>query len=494
MAISRAQRRSSPAFQANGLPRPENATSAHFTQAPRTTRFRPNSASSHPHDWPFVRTQAVVHVRIPPVNKRTVHLCETPKPAKPRHCAPTLDPSIMISLQHQTDCLPPRNQRYFAPKRFANVVSGCFPDMLHVKPVPPAPAMSRQKPQFSGKGKSNGLAVHVSTVAAQLGSTITGWLLSELTAKSAQSNLSPRSYDTNKSDGNTTLEFGEPKAVFYTPKPAAGPPSPGFLGIPLGPVRSSSSNPKEEGISDDEVENDYPDTKFSMPRIPPPARTSPPPPEHNFPAPRKTPIHFTESLPIAPKQLLPPIQATPVKSVSQRKPTPVNIISAPDPNEELNTLPSLPLAYSNFPIPYVSALDSPPSTMVSAPPAPLVPSSPRFNSEENNNQFYRRPRLQRSTASLDKDGFAFGFPPVIPEKDLPVISERDIPRAPAHRRPRVPGRRTSTSECMQNFMNEYVEMRRQNVAQMGRSQRFPVVGQSMTATALGSIYTLLKEV
>src|SRR6202035_4244190 len=156
--------------------------------------------------------------------------------------------------------------------------SGFYPtDMLHVKPVPPAPAMQRQKPHFAGKGKSSGLAVHVSTVAAQLGSTITGWLLSELTAKSAQSNLNSRTYDLKKTDSSAAMEFGEPKAVFYTPKLATGPPSPGFLGIPLGPTRPPSS-PKEESTSEDDVENDdEAATSIDMPRMPPPARTSPPP-------------------------------------------------------------------------------------------------------------------------------------------------------------------------------------------------------------------------
>lgn len=280
--------------------------------------------------------------------------------------------------------------------------------------------------------------------------------------------------------------MGEPKALFYTPVLPTGPPSPGYLSVPLGPTRPSTSTPKEEVASEEEVETvDDAYAKLSMPRLPPPARTSPPPPEHNFPAPRKTPLQFAESLPIAPKQLLPPIQAAPVKSVSQRKPTPIQVISAPDPNNELNLLPSLPVPYSNFPIPYVSALDSPPSS-VTVPPAPLVPSSPRFSDGGHNPQYPRRPRLQRSFSSTDKAAFAFEFPPVIPEKD--------IPRAPAHRRPKIVGRRSHTSECMQDFIDEYVDMRRKNVTKMARNQRFPVAGQLMSTTSLGSVYSLVKEV
>ena len=356
--------------------------------------------------------------------------------------------------------------------------------MVHVTPVPHAPSIPRQKPQYSGgKGKGSGLAVHVSTVAAQLGSTITGWLVSELTAKSAQSNMNSRSCDARKSVGPAK---GEPKAVFYTPQLTTGPPSPEHLGIPLGPTRSSFSSPNEEVPSEEEVETvDDSCANIEMPRIPPPVRTSPPPPEHNFPAPRKSPTLFTESLPIAPKQLLPPIQSAPVKSVSQRKPTPIQIIPAPDPKDEPNHLPTLPMPYSNFPIPYVSALDSPPSS-VTVPPAPLVPSSPRFSDGGDKPQYSPRPSIQRSLSSADKDGFAFDFPPVIPEKD--------IPRAPVHRRPKVVGRRSHISECMQDFIDEYVEMRRKNVNRMARNQRFPVAGQLMSTTSLGSVYSLVKEV
>src|SRR5579871_4721084 len=211
--------------------------------------------------------------------------------------------------------------------------------MVHVTPVPHAPSIPRQKPQYSGgKGKGSGLAVHVSTVAAQLGSTITGWLVSELTTKSAQGNLNSSKTSTPKRGrGEVAASSTGPKAVFYTPKDS-GPPSPGHLTIPLG--GKIELNEGEDVKSEDDQNNEEINATVDMPRPPPPARMSPPPvPVDSFH--RNSPVQFTESLPIAPQQLLPPVHSVPMKSISQRKPTPIHIVKPPTPKQEIDHLPKL---------------------------------------------------------------------------------------------------------------------------------------------------------
>jgi hypothetical protein len=354
--------------------------------------------------------------------------------------------------------------------------------MLQVKPVPPTPSITRPRPHFTTKGRASGLAVHVSSVAAQLGNTITGWLLSEFTAKSAQNNTSSNAYPLKKSDSIVSSEYGEPKAVFYTPKVESGPPSPGYLGIPLG--RKRAGNPDLETTST-EGENEEEDiTEVEMPRLPPPARTSPPP-LHSLPTSRKSPTQFRESLPIAPKQLLPPISSNPMKkSVTQRKPTPIHIIPPPKSSDQVNQLPSLPIPDSNFSIPYSSALDSPPAIEYAAPPTPIVPSASRFDNEETPRQYPRRPKLQRTYSSSEtKEGFTFDFPPAVPEKDFP--------RQRAQRKSR--DARRGGRECMMDFIEEYVEMRKKSVQNMAREQRFPVAGQLMCRMDVGSVYEYPKH-
>jgi len=356
-------------------------------------------------------------------------------------------------------------------------------DMLHVKPVPPTPSVSRQRPYFTSRGKASGLAVHVSSVATHLGNTITGWLLSELTAKSAQENLnSAKPYTAKKADGSV---MGAPKAVFFTPKAHSGPLSPlspGHLGIPIGKKRPASPSPQMTVVTEEEIEEDedITTTTIELPRVPPPARTSPPPAISEVPndlsIPRKRPAQFNEPLPIAPKQLLPPMA---LKSTSHRKPPPVVILPPPSPNDELDHLPSLP---STDQFPYLSALDPEPSLEFSAPLTPIVPSSPCFDSVPFKPQ---RPKFRRTFSSTpDANDFKFDFAPIIPAKD-------DLRRSRPQRRPREHGnRRAGTSECMQAFVKEYVEMRRRAARRMGRNQRFPVAGQMMHMTDAGSVYAL----
>jgi hypothetical protein len=350
--------------------------------------------------------------------------------------------------------------------------------MLQVKPVPPTPSVTRPRAHFSSKGRASGLAVHVSSVAAQLGNTITGWLLSELTPKSAQQNSNPSSiYSLKKSDGSPFAEYGEAKAVFYTPKVDSGPPSPGYLGIPLGRKRAASPD-MEPTITEEEEDEADVMVGVEMPRLPPPARTSPPP-VHALPGPKKSPTQFRESLPIAPKQLLPPISSTPMKkSASQRKPTPIQIIP-PKPTDQVDHLAALPNPLSNFPIAYSSALDSPPAIEFTAPPTPIVPSASRFDNKETPRQYPRRPKLQRTYSSSEtKQGFTFDFPPTVPEKDLP--------KQRLQRKPR--DTRRSGSECLMGFIEEYVEMRKSSVKNMKREMKFPVAGQLMCMTDAGSVY------
>jgi len=342
--------------------------------------------------------------------------------------------------------------------------------MLHVKPVPPTPSVTRGRRHFSHKARATGLAVHVSTVAAQLGNTITGWLLSELTAKSAQENLNSQStYTLKKSNGESLVSSG-PKALFYTPKESA-PASPGQLTIPLGRKLEVKEEEKEEDKDEEII------TTVELPRPPPPARTSPPPVHiTSFPPRKSPPAEFTESLPIAPKQLLLPLEPTPKKSVSQRKPTPIHIVKPPSPNDELDILPKLSLPFSD--LSYSSALDSPPSQPIVTPPTPLVPASSHFEKPAQRPRFSRTP----STSLVTRDGFEFDFAPPVPEKDSHVSRSRN------HKRPR----RGATLECMQEMMLEYVEMRRNAVAHMARNQRFPVAGQLMCATDCGSVYSFRR--
>lgn len=355
--------------------------------------------------------------------------------------------------------------------------------MLHVKPVPPTPSVSRQRPYFTSRGKASGLAVHVSSVAAHLGNTITGWLLSELTSKSAEENLnSTKSYTVRKADGSV---MGTPKAVFFTPKVNSGSLSPTHLGIPIGKKRPSSPNPQMTVVTEEEVEEDEDiTTTVELPRVPPPARTSPPPPTSEVPndlsISRKRPVQVHEALPIAPKQLLPPIS---IKPTSQRKSTPIVILPPPSPNDELDHFPTLPPIDQ---IPYSSALNPEPSLEFAAPPAPIVPSSPRFDSIRFKPQ---RPKFRRTLSSIpDANDFKFDFAPIIPAKD-------DLRRSRQERRPREHGnRRAGTSECMQDFVKEYVEMRRWATRRMGRNQRFPVAGQLMHMTDAGSVYKLSDHV
>jgi hypothetical protein len=363
---------------------------------------------------------------------------------------------------------------------FALLPTSCSTmEMLHVKPVPPTPSVSRQRPYFTNKGKASGLAVHVSSVAAHLGNTITGWLLSELTAKSAQENLnSTKPFTIKKADGSVT---GTPKAVFFTPKVHSGPVSPSHLGIPIGKRRPPTPNPQMTVVTEEEIEEDEDiTTTVELPRVPPPARTSPPLPTSEAPndlsIPRKRPAQFHDSLPIAPKQLLPPI---PTKSKGQRKPTPIVILRPPSPNDELDHLPSLPSADK---IPYSSVLDSEAHMEFSAPPAPIVPSSPRFDSVPFKPQ---RPKFRRTLSSTPgSNDFKFDFAPSPPQTD-------DFRRSRPQRKTREQGnRKAGTSECMQDFVNEYVEMRRRTARRMGRNQRFPVAGQLMHMTDVGSVYAL----
>jgi len=356
-------------------------------------------------------------------------------------------------------------------------------EMLHAKPVPPTPSVSRQRPYFTSRGKASGLAVHVSSVAAHLGNTITGWLLSELTAKSAQENLNTtKPYMVKKADGSV---MGAPKALFFTPKVHSGQVSPSHLGIPIGKRRPATPNPQMTIVTEEEIEEDEDiTTTVELPRVPPPARTSPPPPASEVPSelpiPRKRPPQFPESLPIAPKQLLPPIL---IKSTSQRKPTPIMIPQPPSPNDELDHLPSLPSADK---IPYSSVLDSEASLEFSAPPAPIVPSSPRFDSVPFKSQ---RPKFKRTLSSTSgSNDFKFDFAPNPPEND-------DFRRSRPHRKPRDHGnRKTGASQCMQDFVKEYVEMRRRTTRQMGRNQRFPVAGQLMHMTDVGSVHALSDKI
>lgn len=351
--------------------------------------------------------------------------------------------------------------------------------MLHVKPVPPTPSVSRSRAHFSSRAKAAGLAVHVSTVAAQLGNTITGWLLSELTAKSAQSNLHPsRTYTLKKPNGDILASSNGPQVVFYTPR-ESGPASPGQLAIPLG----GKPEIRDEDVKSDETHNHGGTiTTVDMPRPPPPARTSPPAMHVPSFQRKSPPTKFTECLPIAPKQLLPPLESVPMKSTSQRKPTPIHIVKPPTPDEEVEHLPTLPLPFSD--LSYSSALDSTPYDFPAIPPAPLVPSSARFEHPS------QRPRLQRtpSSSTISKDGFTFDFSPVVPEKDI----------HPHHRHPRSsrrpPRRGAAALECMQEMVLEYVEMRRDVVSKMTRSERFPVAGQLMNVTDCGSVYCIIGKI
>jgi hypothetical protein len=229
-------------------------------------------------------------------------------------------------------------------------------------------------------------------------------------------------------------------------------------------------------VTEEEIEEDEDiTTTVELPRVPPPARTSPPLPASEVPndlsIPRKRPAQFHDSLPIAPKQLLPSI---PTKSKSQRKPTPIVILQPPSPNDELDHLPSLPSADD---IPYSSALDS----EAHVPPAPIVPSSPRFDSVPFNPQ---RPKFRRTLSSIPgSNDFKFDF--------APCPAQRDDFRSRPQRKTRDHGnRKAGASECMQDFVNEYVEMRRRTARRMGRNQRFPVAGQLMHMTDVGSVYAL----
>src|SRR5579859_577544 len=220
-----------------------------------------------------------------------------------------------------------------------------------------------------------------------------------------------------------------------------------------------------------------------MPRPPPPARTSPPLVQGPLLAPRSRTAPLTESLPIAPKQLLSPITPNtpnllPMKS-SKRKPTPIHILPPPNPDDETSSLP-IPIAHTS--IPYVSALDSPPSMPDgNYPSAPVVPSSPRFDNDLTRHS--HRPKLQRTQSSHADTGFTFDFAPNVPEKEQ------------RQQRPRSRARESATkTECMNDFVSEYVQMRRSNARKMPRNQRFPVAGQSMHMTGLGSVYTVAGRV
>ena len=275
--------------------------------------------------------------------------------------------------------------------------------------------------------------------------------------------------------------MGPSKAMFFTPKAHSGSVSPSHLGIPIGKKRPATPNPQMTIVIEEDIEEDEDiTTTIELPRVPTPARTPPPPPVSEVPndlsIAQKRPAPFHASLPIAPKQLLPPI---PTKCTTQRKPTPIVIPQPPSPNDKLDHLPSLPLTDK---ILYPSVLDSEASLEFSVPPAPIVPSSRRFDSVPFRPQ---RPKFRRTLSSNPgSNDFKFDFTPTAPEKDA-------FRRSRPLRRPREHGnRRTGTSECMQDFVKEYVEMRRRTTRRMGRNQRFPVAGQLMHITDAGSVYAL----
>lgn len=386
----------------------------------------------------------------------------------------------MIALQSES--LHSRAVQGYFPQSPVFDVSALsiFPDsveMLHVKPVSPKPNVSRPRAHLTSRGKANGLAVQVSSVAQQLGNTITGWLLSELTVKSARNNVPSKTYTLKKVDGDVLAEYTTPKAGFLPPKQQS---SPGHLGIPVGRERPAS--PNEMTVVAEEVDEEDITTAVELPRVPPPARTGPPPlpSEPTFPTViRKPPPSQSKgSLPTAPKQLLPPRQPTPSKS-TQRKPAHILIDPPPSPKDELEHLPTL--SFSPLSIPYLSALDSPSTTAYSVPQAPLI-SSTSFDDDPP--YLSHRPKFHRTSSTpIDNNaGFTFDFPAVVSEKDIP----RHRSRRP---RGRLNNERTGSSQCMQDFVEEYVQMRRRQLRRTGRDQRFPVAGQLMCITNVGSVYT-----
>ena len=352
--------------------------------------------------------------------------------------------------------------------------------MLHVKPLPPTPSVSRPRPSFTSRGKASGLAVQVSRVTQHLGNTITGWLLSEVTAKSAQQSNGPSTAKRSsfkKADKNVS-GYAHPKTVIFTPEQQQNsPPTPGYLGIPLGRKRPTTP---EDMIVVEEIEEDEDVTiTVELPRIPPTSSQ----PLASIPIFSVTPkprTQFTESLPIAPKQLLPPLQSPASKSITQRKPTPINSVPPPCSSDEIEHLPTPP--FSDLAIPYSLALDSPPTMEYSALSASIISSSPRFDTSNPPppRQSYR-PRFQRTHSStVENMGFIFDFHPVVPDKNYPPL--------PRLRRPREQHKRAGTSQCMQDFIEEYVDMRRRRSRRMRRDQKFPVAGQLMCLTDVGSVY------
>jgi hypothetical protein len=352
--------------------------------------------------------------------------------------------------------------------------------MLHIKPVPPAPSVSRQRPHFTTKAKTSGLAGQVSNVASHLGNTITGWLLSELNAKASHDKLDShpdKNYVLKKtSDGTMDGEYAQPRAVFYTPDKEASVSSNVHLSIPSPKKRAPSPHPGVIPIEEEDEEGDDLPPLVKLPRRPPPARTSPPPIIREPPSiNKKPPPRFTEPLPIAPKQLLASVEVFPHKPKSQRKPTPPpSLIHPPTPKDEL---PPAPL--SDLPIPNITITEK--------------TFSPDSKTPTHSDAPQKRPIFQRviSSPSVENSGFTFEFPPVAPPK------ENLAQRLRIQRRPPKPtqSRRSAAEECMQNFMDEYVEMRRGVLKKMKREQRFPVAGQLMNAMSdVGSVYAFSLKV
>jgi hypothetical protein len=348
-------------------------------------------------------------------------------------------------------------------------------------------------------------------VASNFGNAITGWLLNEITAKATQPTHSTiKTYTLKKWNGEIVAEApAQPKALFFTPKgPSHGPASPGYFTIPLGrkrPVSPDVTVVVEE--LEDELDkvggSDEEPTIIDLPRPPPPARTSP----STKQPPQQTPKKFIEALPIAPKQLLPPLDPKPTKTLGKRKPTPIAYPEAPSPLAELSNLPSS--------IQYTSVLDSPPSQ--SAPTAPLVPSSPRFAPEQppphklTHRRFHRTssdryPQSDNPVSSHKLSapgGFTFDFAPVVHEllphratkiRKQQLLPKEGLPPRDGHgQKEGLSKRQAGATECMRSFVEEYVRMRRRNMSALGREARFPVAGQMMCVTDGGSVYAYVER-
>ena len=264
----------------------------------------------------------------------------------------------------------------------------------------------------------------------------------------------------------------EPTPTAHLAVPVSGPPS-----------SSPEKRTVVEKEAEDEEEKDI--TDIDMPRPPSPLLASPPSVTTFTPHPlKKYPLHFTEQLPIAPKQLLSPTSVKLSNPTSQRKPTPIHIISVPLHRNGIKSVSTQQLGESRVPTREVS--DSRPSTEYSPPSteftvfsAPTVPSlPPRFYND--NSHHLRRSHLPRTISSkhVEDSEFVFDFPPTASQGDFSRRSKR----------PREYGHRSRASECKQDFVKEYVERQRSNMKQMKREQRYPVVGQMMRVTDAGSVY------